>query len=81
MSSVNQKVSWCLTFTMYHIEGNFGREYSETSDKGHSERGQTSQQNDKWKVLLYTHSVKISPLKEDKLSTVDKATGPKGVLY
>ena len=36
--------------------GDFPAKYSETSDKGHSERGQTSQQTNKPKVLLYTHT-------------------------
>ena len=31
--------------------------YSETSDIGHSERGQTSQQKDKLKILLCIHSI------------------------
>ena len=52
--------------------------YSETSDKGHFERGQSSQQKDKPKVYsLY----RKSPLKEDNLSTEDKVAGPEGVLF
>ena len=47
--------------------------YSETSDKGHSERGQAKS------TLVYTLYRK-SPLKEDNLSTKDKIAGPEGVL-
>ena len=32
-------------------------QYSETSDKGHSGRGQTSPKKDKLNVLVYTHSI------------------------
>ena len=46
--------------------------YSETSDKGHSERGQTSQAES---TLVYT-LYRTSPLKEDNLSTKDKTAGP-----
>ena len=48
-----------------------GALYSETSDKGHSERGQTSQHRANQKYTLY----RKSPLKEDL-----KTAGPEGVL-
>ena len=44
--------------------------------KGHSERGQTSQQRTSQKHSLY----RKSPLKEDNLSTKYKTAGPEGVL-
>ena len=52
--------------------------YSETSDKGHFERGQSSQQKDKPKVYSLYRKL---PLKEDNLSTEDKVAGPEGVLF
>ena len=50
--------------------------YSETSNKGHYESGQTSQQRTSQKCTL----CRKSPLKEDNLSTKDKTAGPEGVL-
>ena len=32
-------------------------------------------------TLVYTYSIEKSPLKEDNLSTKDKAANPKSVLY
>ena len=51
--------------------------YSQTSDKGHSEREQTSRQrtSSKYSYLEYTLYRK-SPLKEGTLSTKDKMAGP-----
>ncbi len=51
--------------------------YSETSDKRHSERGQTSQQRTSQKYSsIYTIQ---NNLKGDNLSTKDKTLGPKRV--
>ena len=47
--------------------------YSETSDKGHFERGQAESTH------VYT-LYRTSPLKEDNLSSKDKTAGPEGVL-
>ena len=56
-------------------------DYSETSNKGHSERGQTSQA----KILTILQKITSErgklPVKEDHLSTEDKTAGPEGVLY
>ena len=54
--------------------------YSENSDKGHSERGQTSQQRTSQKYSYVYTLYRKSPLKEDNLSTKDKTAGPEGVL-
>ena len=55
-----------------------GSEYSETSDKGHYEREQTSQQRTSRKYFCIIY--RKSPLKEDNLSTKDKTAGPEGVF-
>ena len=47
------------------------------SDKGHSEREQTSQQRTSF---MYTTLYRKSPLKENNHSTKDKMAGPEGVL-
>ena len=52
------------------------RNYSETSDKGHSERANKRQAESTLVYILYRKST----LKEDYLSTKDKMAGPKGVL-
>ena len=54
--------------------------YSETSDKGQSKRGQTSQQRTSRKYSCICILYRISPLKEDNLSTKDKMAGPESVL-
>ena len=54
-------------------------EHSETSDKGHSERGQPHNKGQAESTRVYTLYRK-SPLKEDNLSTKDKTAGPEGVL-
>ncbi len=56
-----------------NTKGEMKSGYSETSDKGHSERGQTSKQRANLVYILYT--------KEDNLSTKDKMLGPKRVHY
>ena len=51
--------------------------YSETSNKGHSERGQTSQQGQAENTLDLVYTLyRKSPLKEDNLSTKDKTACP-----
>ena len=50
--------------------------YSETSDKGYSERGQTSQQRTSHKYSCIHTLYK----NQDNLSTKDKPAGPEGVL-
>ena len=62
------------------LSGYVGKGYSETSEKGHSEKGQTSQQKTIPESLVYT-LYRRSPLKEDNLSTRDDMAGPKGVPY
>ena len=52
-----------------------------TSDKGHSERGQTSQQRIIKKELLYIHFYTKESLKEDNLSKREKRLGLKCVYY
>ena len=61
---------------------NYREVYSETPDKGHSKRGQTSQKRTSQKhLILYAHFIEISPLKEDNLSTKDnKTAGPESVF-
>ena len=49
--------------------------YSETSDKGHSEKGQTSQQRASQKYSCICILYRKSPLKEDNLSAKDKTAG------